>query len=586
MAISQEAYKFELYPDFFIKDLGNTIYFGSKSSRDSYFANLDRKYTFGVANFNYVTDQQSIRVPSQYCDYHDISTCTYGCFYEANETNPDRYYFNIINTLFINGYTTEVNFIIDPFVTYPIPGTYAQMYNTQIVRTHLPSLDYEENIRYLTHNNDTIYSGSNVYSVQQKLYQFAPLDGYYVVWQSAVNIEDGFDSFGDSDTPLFPSSRGNTFDRITSPVGIYVATREAFLSFMNDLKAYAWISQNFIKVSLIPAAFLSASVMQRLDKYDDYMLYKFRTNTSSVDSEISDLSYTWQQIYDIFKLDMKTERHILRYPYCYATATAWNGKEIEIRFEDIENEDGLQFIKNVCIGYHNEVAIYPKNYNSLNENNLGPIEGKGDFLNNAIILDSFDNIPVLIDNYNLNYAQNAYRRELAESRLISSRIQNIISGSDTQSRFYDAVSAISNFSPLALGNKFIDEYEFYRTQNAELSDSKLTKPTITDQTNTNALTIKEEIYGITLKFKQVAPEIIDNVRLYHKRYGFDFPFIRNTISLNSMTKANYYKCNLSNYKIPDVDSKISEIFRLRLENGITMWNLPVGDQDISKNEMR
>jgi len=51
---------------------------------------------------------------------------------------------------------------------------------------------------------------------------------------------------------------------------------------------------------------------------------------------------------------------------------------------------------------------------------------KGSFLNDAIIYDNFTELPILIDNYRLSKASNAYSRQLAEDRLPSNRINSTV----------------------------------------------------------------------------------------------------------------------------------------------------------------
>src|SRR5699024_12106408 len=96
----------------------------------------------------------------------------------------------------------------------------------------------------------------------------------------------------------------------------------------------------------------------------------------------------------------------------------------------------------------------------------------------------------MIDNYNLSLSKNANRRQLAESRLVSNRIDSVFDKSaDLKDRFYNASSLMSNFSPFNLFGKFQDEHEFYQNQQAEMKDLALETPTITNQSNNNSLAI-------------------------------------------------------------------------------------------------
>jgi len=406
-----------------------------------------------------------------------------------------------------------------------------------------------------------------------------------VLIQSAVDLSGGKSSFGTVDAPLMPSAFGGTFNKITSPVSLYIMRQDDFAKMTKDLQQYSWIVQNFIKVTQIPANFILDTPLTQLTAFSSYTVYQFQNNSVSKNYDIKELCYTWAELANIFGCDLTREKHLMRYPYCYIEMQTWDGQKCTIKLEDIENTDGLVIKCRVCVGYHNQVVIYADKLNQINENASGNV-GVGDFMNNAIIIDNFDDVPVLIDNYNLGLAKSAYQRELTESKLISNRVKNIVSGDDIQSRLFDTISVISNFSPMALGEKITDEYEYYRTKNAEIQDSKLTTPTITNQTHSNNFQQKEEIFGITMKFRKVAPEIFESVRQYHNNFGFSIPFLRNGIKVNTMSRANYLKAKLHNFKMSDVDSKISDIFKLRIENGIRLWNQPVSGQDLTKNMIK
>lgn len=600
MAGDRETYMFEIYVDFVINDLNNTLYFKTGTERDAYFAGIDptrvKKFQ---REFNHIRDRQSIvvsdRVEGGYISYKTISTCTYGRFYMPGDS-PFYYYFNIIDTEYETGQSTRINFLIDPFVTYMYYDlAWDRRYNTQIQRQHLIREDYDKYIKYLTHNNDILFSGTNVYNIHQKVSRFSPTDDYWIMILSSVRLEGGYSSFTDqNDNPLMPTPEGNTHDKVSSPASLYMMRESEFYAFMGTLKDYSWIVQNFIRINLIPSSFVQDNNLELLMANYQQAIYRFKRNTRTVDFDISDLNFTWDQIAEIFKIDLQRERHLLRYPYCYIEATAWNGQSINIRLEDINNDSGLQMHMILCIGYRNEVAIYPKLHNSLDENNYGGMETRGDFLNNAIIINQFDEIPVLIDNYGLYIANNANRRDLAEERLISARASNVLDkDADLRSRIYDTVNIISNFSLTSLGNKINDEYEFYRDQTAEFNDAKLTMPTITQQSPVNNLAINNNYYGVTLKFKSIPPETMDIVRQYHKNFGFETPFIQNKITPNAMTKCTYVKAKVNNFKLRNADGRLSELVKLRLENGVRIWNSENINwasesvtQNLTDNEMR
>src|SRR5699024_7300033 len=125
------------------------------------------------------------------------------------------------------------------------------------------------------------------------------------------------------------------------------------------------------------------------------------------------------------------------------------------------------FRSSYIMGYHNEVAVYIENYKSKED-----IEGS--FLNDAIFIKNFDDVPIMIDNYNLSMAKSANQRQLAESKLVTNKLSNIAdSGADPKDRFMDVASLVTNLSPLNFFGKFVDEHDFYKQQQAEHKDMAL-----------------------------------------------------------------------------------------------------------------
>src|SRR5699024_12709303 len=101
-------------------------------------------------------------------------------------------------------------------------------------------------------------------------------------------------------------------------------------------------------------------------------------------------------------------------------------------------------------------------------------------INDVIFIKNFDDVPIMIYNYNLSMAKSANQRQLAESKLVSNSIANITDkGADPKDRFMDAMSLVSNLSPASLFGKFVDEHDFYKQQQAEQKDMALNTDTVT-----------------------------------------------------------------------------------------------------------
>src|SRR5699024_4566237 len=141
------------------------------------------------------------------------------------------------------------------------------------------------------------------------------------------------------------------------------------------------------------------------------------------DTDLLDISKTINNLYDIFNLDSEEDKHLLRSEYTTTEVYTWDGQQLFIDNGQLSEKYGLFFRSVYVSGFHNEVGIYIENYKSAND-----VEGS--FLNDAIFFRNFDDIPIMIDNYNLSLSKSANQRQLAESRLVTNRISNIVSGDD------------------------------------------------------------------------------------------------------------------------------------------------------------
>src|SRR5699024_7094204 len=145
----------------------------------------------------------------------------------------------------------------------------------------------------------------------------------------------------------------------------------------------------------------------------------------------------------------------------------------------------------------------------------------GSFLNDAIFIKNFDDVPIMIDNYNLAMSKSANQRKHTESKLASNRLSNIAdSGADPKDRFMDAESIVINLTTLNFFCKCIDKHEYYKQQQAEQKDMALDTNTITGQSNNNSLAIARNFFGITVKHAQPNKEEWKKIKTYYKMFGY------------------------------------------------------------------
>ena len=568
---------FVFYKNTPFTDFTNTILFDSNEQRDQYFNNRFDRFSFLNMRFNFIRDRGIIRIPLSYDDMAGINYCKFTSDFEPSVT----YYAYVMEYRYINDHTTEVSLLIDGIMTFCQGDTLSKFRNLSVSRKHLTRSEYNNRIDELKNNDDVIKTHTKKYTHTNKLL-FNDLD---VLMQVSCSLTA---EFGDVDDPKIVSSDGITFDKITSPVNLYTVKRNKFNELMDKLSKFPWITQNIRSVSLVPSILLenkTHKVNPKSFTFDD--LYTLRDNATtelnSFDYELQNISKSINEMYSMFNLDPVEDKHLLRNEYTTTEVYTFNGDQLYIDNGQLSDKYGLFFRSSYIMGYHNEVAVYVENYKSKTD-----VEGS--FLNDAIFIKNFDDIPIMIDNYNLSMAKSANQRQLAESKLLSNKIANITdSGADPKSRFLDGMSLVSNLSPSSLFGKFVDEQDFYQQQMAEQKDMALNSDTVTGQSNNNSLAIARGFFGLTVKHAQPSVNEWEKVKKYYKLFGYLVNDENARINPRTMTICDYVQFT-GQFMIDGVDIALNEMMKAQFENGVRFWHYnnvsrPM-EQNIMNNKIR
>lgn len=552
-------------------DFNNTVNFGSNEKRDAFFASHYKQKTSDI-DFNFIRDRLTLRVSSNLLDWQFLCEVNYIKIESAFDGLP--YYAMAVETTYLNDGTTQLNLVIDGLMTFCQGDISSYVYNAKIEREHLTEASYKANLKYLRSNGDVLDIPTLQYK-HQIGYRFSTLMA--VITSSADLSAD----FGTVDAPSLKTSKGTIYDGVTSPQDLYVVNYNQFNDLMKALQPYPWISQNITSILLIPSDFIDFDDLQSVTmKTGDFSeLKKFKSghysktlnNITQFKRSITDLAN------DFDYQDVITNLELMREPYTNIELTNWQGQTVGIDPASLPDY-GLEIIGQISVGYSNKAYFFPRQYNENGESSLGDGFGTytGAYLNNAIVFDKWDDLPMLIDNYRLDRASTANQRALAENNQMSGLAGNVTDNSkDLQTRLMSAVSLMSNASVSAVTGKLTDEWQFYRNQQAQFKDKKLSKPTITQMTNENSFNIKNKIFGIFLKFSRIDNEGMKAVQRYHKHFGYAMNRIGKLDSVMSMSHMNYAKFS-GNWILSDrhVPQSIMEQIRVQFESGVKMWHNP------------
>ena len=199
--------------------------------------------------------------------------------------------------------------------------------------------------------------------------------------------------------------------------------------------------------------------------------------------------------------------------------------------------------------------------------------GNGSYVNDSITFDTFDDMPMLIDNYQLGMAKTANQRKLTESKLLTNQVGTIMdNNADIKDRFVNAVSLASNLSPTSLFGKFTDEMDYYKKQKAEQLDLALETPSITNQSTGNSFNIANQNFGIHIKYSKPTLNELRKIKKYYKLFGYEVNEKSEKLGLvNSMSICNFLQFSGS-WTIKGTDVSIIEMMKAQFENGVRFWH--------------
>lgn len=588
--------KIDFYFNTPLTDFFNTIHFKDDLERDTFFTNCIWKRFSSDFEYNVNLTKGELLIKSEIKKYKDLKGLNYCRIIDNNENK--YYYYFIVKTEIINQNTTKLYLVIDVLMTYTQGKKINNLKCLNIEREHLDRKDYFEMLPYLQKNSDTLQTFTKKYSFETGLY----FDDYAVLILSSCSLEGGF---GDVNNPQIKGTGGGKLDKINSPLAIYMVNEVDFTKFMEALSKYPWVQQHIQKMILMPKMFLSDNLftLQKTDYFDK--LYTFYTGsnitkTPELEKKLNDFNISFDELIKMLDIDLNN-LHLLRNEYISVELYNYNGNNVKIDVSDISQKYGLTFDTASVIGYENIVSFYLKELKVSRKRlktditeNTNTIKFRGQSLNNAITFSDFDNVPMAINVKDLSLSKNAHQRALQESRLFSNRLNNVLNGTDTQSRLYDAISLTSNISIANLFGRLNDEYNYYKDLKAQSEDKAIEPPTITQSSNTNALTRNNNIYGITLKIATLDTFEFNKIKKYYKLLGYQVDKQVESVSdIECMTNVNYLKCNGS-FNFKNIDTAHNEILKQVFANGVRFWHYTEDDgndfvfsnKKIEENEWR
>lgn len=560
---------FKLFKNTMFTDMQNTLHFNSNAERDNWFDGyFTGSNTVEFHNrFNYRYDRGTVNVPIEMESLQGFNYCRF-----IDGWDGKAYYAFIVKTTYLNDKTTQLDLVIDVVMTYTQGNVLENLQNVEVIRQHLPMQEHINREEYLRTCNDILPTSTMMFVDPSSLtndntngVQFH--DFMYII-QSAVEL-DG--EFGTEDKPKMNTALGGTYDGITSAISLYLVSSEDLDSLLTTLSEYPWITQNFKTIVKAPKMFFDLSQLNTVDCKGTQL---YVLDGGNLSNELTlPFNLTKSKIKEVLGLK-PFEDYLVRDQVVNCYLTDYRGNQLN--FETGKIKDNNTIYATSVLGAFNEIDVYSGEYGQRNTTN----SKDGFYRDNQMTINTFDNVPVMINNYTLNKANTAYSRQLENSKTISGRVGAITNPNNTlKDRLFNAVSVYSNVfagglasAPAKGAGLFADEYEYYRSQKAQMNQWKISPPTVSEGGYTNSVLDKTGDYGIWLKVSTINNDELNSLRRYYGAFGHEAMNNDNQIyNVNSMSKANWVQFK-GNYWINDIDRELFDQLKTLFEGGVRFWH--------------
>lgn len=632
-----------------LTNMSKYMNFGSNQARDEFFDTVYGKYKvldISQRNFNMVRDRLTVNITYEFdrgtfnnerSFIDNMIGVNYCYFYDEN--TKKRFYCQVVKTEYVNDAVTKFYLAMDVLTTF-FQGDFAKNIGTvHIIRQHLPKAKYNNNLYLLASRDKLQCSPPRV--IQQFYYKLGAksptnktdpnnkkltkykedISTLYVVFQCSADLSA---DFGNIDEPKLKTSGGTIVDYVTSPVDVYALELKDANEYFDKLGDYPWIEQNVKNINIIPKEFIDLKMLESVSQksINNPGLRKFKNNSVSkltTEDNLSSINVGFSNakfhIADKLKINpdiFSEERHLYNSGYFKYFCTNWSGAQLELQPEKLKDGDLKWGVKTI-LGYDNKIIFFPRLYNSDSEN-LHYEQGierrisskfqidvpRGEYMGAALIFNSWDTLPILIDNYKMSLANSAYDRKLSEENRLGNQFNNFMQDPFSQKGLYGGMNTLGTVfggagsamtagfgaggigggllsGGLAVGGNLLgnwkSEYEYYRNQKAQFDQMKIQRPTETTQNLGNSFAYKNGTFGVSVKLYSVTKEDYMRAVRYHKSVGYQWDTYSKLDSVTTMSHVNYVQFD-GDWIMGEIPSEFQQVAKQLFREGVSVYHNP------------
>lgn len=311
------------------------VRFDSKELRDQYFSEVKQYgYSFNLTGMVYLRYGEPVRVNAP---FSMINQCNYlivrnpiqpvpdtASGFGVPPRKPDVFYYFINDVKYIAPNTTQLNVQLDVWQTYYDRLSFGMCY---INKGHV-GIANENSTQYNLRDYLTDTEGLNIgdeYDVTAQYFYNFQDEAPYIVIMSTTSLEG---DYGSVSNPKLTTAKGDVNDGMPNGARAYALTAGNFMTFMENIADYPWVSQGISMITVVPRVFCQLSPTTAT-------IAGVQANRLAPNPDADGSSF---EVYNVFaKYDIPDRyKHLFKFytsPYSFIEMTALNGGEVVLKNE-------------------------------------------------------------------------------------------------------------------------------------------------------------------------------------------------------------------------------------------------------------
>ena len=349
------------------------VIFDSEQERNSYFDNLSDYFSYTIESMSYLKPRQAIKVPIPYSTAY-----RYNYIVVTNPASPKyaemRLFYFISQADYVAPSTTMLTLQLDVIMSYQFStyigssfverGHVAQANNSY--RSLISNGFYQQAMRRYLDVPEGLDVGSDYVTIDTECVSISN-DGYYVIIMSTADLTA---DPGTINNPNLVTAAGNNVSEIPSSCEVYAMDATSWISWLNAMKNYPWVTQCIIAAYSFPKRFIAQTSQVTIGGQTAYRVSRVVSQTNRAgddDPVIANVENVFSRLQSKIDATVKHDKFCV-FPYSFIEISANTGTSVLLKPQYFTS-DAIDLRAITCALYpFARVGVVPWNYGGRNAN--------------------------------------------------------------------------------------------------------------------------------------------------------------------------------------------------------------------------